>query len=72
MFPGLCLFRGMYIYRVYRVPGFLSSRPNWLLTTLHPQASVAPPFGSIGGAAHSLAGEGPIRRDGHSSTLGIV
>ncbi len=37
------------IYRVYRVPGFLSSRPNWLLTTLHPQASVAPPAVPWGG-----------------------
>ncbi len=28
---------------VYRVPGFLSSRPNWLSPPSHPQASVAPP-----------------------------
>ncbi len=52
--------------RVDRVPGFLSSRPNWLLPPLHRLASVAPPpFGSGGGGgAHSLAGEGraePIR-----------
>ncbi len=29
-------------HRVYRVPGFLSSRPNWVPPT--PQASVAPPL----------------------------
>ncbi len=33
------------------MPGFLSSRPNWVLPPPHPQASVAPPspFGSNGG-----------------------
>ncbi len=37
-------------HRVYRVPGFLSSRPNCLSPPPHPQASVArPPFGSRGG-----------------------
>jgi hypothetical protein len=30
-------------HRVDIVPGFLSSRPNWLPPPLHPQASVAPP-----------------------------
>jgi hypothetical protein len=28
-------------HRVYRVPGFLSSRPNWLPRSPLPQASVA-------------------------------
>jgi hypothetical protein len=32
--------------RVYRVPGLLSSRPNWVPPPPHPQESVAPPFGS--------------------------
>ncbi len=32
------------MHRVYRVPGFLSSRPNWVPP--HPQAIVAAPFGS--------------------------
>ncbi len=32
-----------YCHRVYRVPGFLSSRPNWLFSPPHLQASVAPP-----------------------------
>ncbi len=35
---------------VDRVPGFLSSRPNWLSSTPHPQAIVSPaPCGSKGG-----------------------
>jgi hypothetical protein len=41
-----------------RVPGFLSSRPNWLPPPPHPQASVAPAFGSRGGGTHSLPGDG--------------
>jgi hypothetical protein len=33
--------------RVYRVPGLLSSRPNWVPPPPHPQESVVPPpFGS--------------------------
>ncbi len=36
-------------HRVYGVPGFLSSRPNWLPPPHHQQASVAYPFGSKGG-----------------------
>ncbi len=38
-------------HRVYRVPGFLSGRPNWVPLSPHLQASVAPhpPFGSKGG-----------------------
>ncbi len=35
-------------YRVYRVPGFLSSRPNWVPPP-HMQASVAPPLWVQGG-----------------------
>ncbi len=38
-------------YRVYRVPGFLSSRPNWLPPALSPaKECVAPPFGPGRGA----------------------
>ncbi len=44
-------------HRVYRVPCFLSSRPNWLPPPPHPQLSVAPPLVPMGGT-HSLAGEG--------------
>ncbi len=37
-------------HRVYRVPSFLSSRPNWDSLTPHLQASEFPPsFGSGGG-----------------------
>ncbi len=47
---------------VYRVPGFLSSRPVWLPLPPHSQTSVASSFGSkvVGGGRgkHSLAGEG--------------
>jgi hypothetical protein len=42
-----------------RVPGFLSSRPNWLPPSRHPQRSVAPPpFGSKGGRHTRLRGRG--------------
>jgi hypothetical protein len=66
---GLC--------RVDGVPGFLSSRPNWLPPPPHPQVSVAPPFGPRGRGTYSLGGEGVggsqfVRRDRHSGTLGIV
>jgi hypothetical protein len=30
-------------HRVDKVPGFLSSRPNWVHPPPHPQSSVAPP-----------------------------
>ncbi len=33
----------------HRVPGFLSSHPNWVPPPPHPQASVATPFGSTRG-----------------------
>jgi hypothetical protein len=37
-------------YTDYRVPGFLSNRPNWVLPPPHPQGSVAPThFGTKGG-----------------------
>jgi hypothetical protein len=42
---------------VHRVPGFLSSRPNWVPTPPHQQEIVAPPIGSKGGT-HSPAGKG--------------
>jgi hypothetical protein len=31
-------------HRVYRVPGFLSNRPNWVLPPPRTEAIVAPPF----------------------------
>jgi hypothetical protein len=50
------------------VPGFLSSRPNWLPPPPLPQASESPPFGSRRGT-HLLAGErarGPIMTKGQT------
>ena len=52
----------MTIHRVDRVPGFLSSRPNWVCPPRHPQASVAPPTHLV--PEHTLAcgkggGRGP-------------
>jgi hypothetical protein len=41
----------------YIVPGFLSSRPNWVLPSPYPQASVASPVGSRG-ETHMLLGGG--------------
>jgi hypothetical protein len=59
--------------RVYRVPGFLSSRPNWVP---HKQANVAPPFWVQEGVTHSLAGEqelgGPNSRDSHAGIYYII
>ncbi len=48
-----------YDHRVYSVPGFLYSRPNWVRPPPHPQASVAPPplVPEGGDGTHSLAGE---------------
>jgi hypothetical protein len=42
--------------RVDRVPGFLSSRPNWLRPPPHPQGSVAPPLPLWSGGAGEHAG----------------
>ncbi len=50
-------------HRVYRVPGFLSSRPNWLPPPPHPPALLK------GEGRHSLAGEGrrePIQTKGQT------
>jgi hypothetical protein len=62
------------------MPGFLSSRPNWLPPPSYPHTSVAPPlfwFGGRGG--HSLAGEGAGGansdegdRNSSAGTIGIV
>jgi hypothetical protein len=57
-------------HRVYRVPGFLSSCPNWVLPSPHPQASVAPPppFPKVGDT-FACGGRGwgdPIPRKGQS------
>ncbi len=57
-------------HRVYRVPGFFSSRPNWVPTPPHPLLP-------CGGGTHSLAGErvggsqfGRVRVDRHCGTQG--
>ncbi len=64
-----------------RVPGFLSSRPNWLPPPHQLKASVAPLLCSRcrggGGVTHSLAGKGawePARTKGQTFwyTLGTV
>ncbi len=52
----------------YRVPGFLSSRPNWIPRPF-PASESCPSFGSKGGA-HSLAGKGgeePIQTKGQTA-----
>jgi hypothetical protein len=63
-----------WITELYRVPGFLSSRPNWLRRPLAPlQASEISPLWFRGG--HTWRGDGGSRfgpREGHSGTLGIV
>ncbi len=54
---------------VYRVPGFLSSRPNRLPLTPSPVSECChppPPFGSKG--AHSLAGEGAVGANSDEGT----
>jgi hypothetical protein len=43
-------------HRVDRVPGFLSSRPNWVSPLPHLQASVATSLGSGGGGHTCLRG----------------
>jgi len=62
------------LHRVYRVPGFLSSRPNWVLHPLTCKGELLLPRLSSKGETHSLAGEGGggtkfRRRDKHSGTL---
>jgi hypothetical protein len=53
------------------VPGFLSSRPNWLPSPPHAQASIAPPpFGS--GGTHSLSGEGAEGANSDEGTETLV
>ena len=42
-------------HSVDRVPGFLSSRSNWVRPFLHPQASVAPPLVWFRGCGVTLA-----------------
>ncbi len=60
-------------HRVYRVPGLLSSRLNWLPPPPHPQASVALPLGSWeGGGGNTLAcrrGGGGSHSDEGTDTL---
>jgi len=57
------------IHRVGSVPGFLSSRPNWVRPPPHPKANVVGLLWFRGGGAHSLAGE---RVSGPNSEEGIA
>ncbi len=43
-----------YMHRVDRMPGILSSRPNWVRPLPHPQASDVPPLGP-GGEGYTLS-----------------
>ncbi len=58
-------------HRVYRVPGFLSSRTKWVPPP-HPQDSVAPPIWVPRGVTHSLAREGVEGPKSDSGALGIL
>jgi hypothetical protein len=62
------------LHRVDRVPGFLSSRTNWLPLPPHPPVSVAPALDSKRGHTR-LRERGRWsqfeRRDKHSGTLGV-
>jgi len=59
-------------HRVYRVPGFPSSRPNWVAHSPHTQKCVGPPHSWVQGGRHTrLRGGTQFRRwDRHSGTLG--
>ncbi len=61
-------------HRVHRVPGFLSSRPNWLPPPFTHKRVLPPPPPLLvsGGGAHSLAGKGAGRAhsDEGRQTLG--
>jgi hypothetical protein len=50
----VCSINTVKFQRVFRVPGFLSSRPNWVPP---PTSECCPPVGSTG-ETHSLAREG--------------
>ncbi len=55
-------------HRAYRMPGFLSSRPNWLPTAHSPASECCPPFGSNGEGDTLACGRGVSqfgRRDRH-------
>ncbi len=55
------------------MPGFLSSRPNWVPPLHRPHWSIAPPpFGSKGGGTQSLTGEevqGPVSDEGTDTLI---
>ncbi len=62
------------LHRVDRVPGFLSSRPNWLPPPPQPQASVASRPLVPGRGGHTRLREKgveePVQTKGHSGTQG--
>ncbi len=55
-------------HRVYRLSGFLTSRPNWFPPPPHSQASVALPRTQVLWETHSLAGEGVRAQYFHEGT----
>jgi hypothetical protein len=62
----------VFTHRVYRVPGFLASRPNWLLPPPHPLVGVVPPLVPGGGGEDTLArgrGGGGSHSDEGTDTL---
>ncbi len=55
-------------HRVYRVPGFFSSRPNWVPPNPHPQGSVLlPPLGPRGGDTLGCGKGEPIPTKGQTT-----
>jgi hypothetical protein len=58
-------------HRVDRVPGFLSSRPNWVRLPPHLQASVVPPLVPGGGGVHTRLRERGVRGPNSDEGTGI-
>jgi hypothetical protein len=60
-------YSGYPAHRVYKVPGNLYSRPNWVPQSPHPQASVVPKGSGSKGETHPLSWEegwGPNSEEG--------
>ncbi len=55
------------LHSLYRVPGFPSSRPNWVPHPLTHKGVLLPPFQK--GETHSLVGEGGPNSDEGTDTL---